>query len=270
MAAAVGAALLTMPSSAFAGDGDLVAEAEEEGEDEEGEPGAEDVIFLGCVYTDHVIHGNGESEEGGYRIVHIDASRFRFDPATGTAWIWSYEICTWSDGTESRGSVWRQLTDPDPAIMIPDAYDRVVETVESPEPDLSPTGPGVVNLGMWLATSEPAENPVVARAEAGSSWAEVTGTLDRTVFEMGNGDVVTCPGFGEPIPDDALDTVDEGPCGYTFDHVDDIGETTVTITAVWVVTYVLSDGRAGTRDDIVLTASVPYEIIEIQTVGRGN
>lgn len=270
MAAAIGTAMLAVPSVASAGDGDLVAEAEEEGGEEAGEPGEEDVVFLGCVYTDHVIHGNGETEEGGYRIVHIDASRFRFDPATGTAWIWSYEICSWSDGTEARGSVWRLLTDPDPAIMIPDAYDRVVETIDSPEPDLSPTGPGVVNLGMWLATAEPVENPVVARAEAGASWAEVTGTLDRTIFEMGNGDVVTCAGFGVPIPDDARDTIDEGPCGYTFDGVDDIGETTVTVTAIWEVTFVLSDGRTGTRDDIVLTATVPYEVIEIQTVGRDN
>ena len=266
LALSIASSVFVPAASVTAGDV-IIAEAEDE---ETTETASDGPYITACDFRDLVYSRNGRYEEGPFLMLYIDASWFRFNPATGEAWIRSWEWCDWSDGTTTSDSIWRPLNDPDPEIAIDPAYDRVVKTVDAPVPDLSPAGPGFVNLGMWLATSEPAVNPVVARAAAGNNWAEVTGRLTTTTFDFGNGDSVTCDGFGEPIPDSALDSLDEGPCGYTYDNVSGDTPFTVTVTAVWTVTYVLSDGRTGSRPDIVLSASVPYEVLEIQTVGTRN
>jgi hypothetical protein len=124
---------------------------------------------------------------------------------------------------------------------------------------------------MWLAI-EPA-GPYVARAQipasgAAAVWAETTATLADTSFVFGTGASVTCPGVGTPIPEAAIDDVGEGPCGHTFTEF--VGETTVTITTRWTVTWLLSDGRSGTEPDLSLSTTIPYEVREIQTVGVGD
>lgn len=245
---------------------DLIAETGEPGTpDEPSEPAG----YWECTYYEVNVVGNTRSEANGVLTFHIDAQRWKHDSNTGTFWRWARKTCTWSTDSDRVETTfeWELLRAPDPALGIDPAYDRVVRQVFPPVAELSPVGPGYVNLGMWLATTEPP--PVVARAATTNTWAEVTAALRQTSFDMGNGDSVTCLGAGDPIPPGAVDSVAESPtCGYTYRDVGSSG--TITITATWGVTYELSDGRTGSRPDIVLSTTVPYDIREIQTVGVGG
>ncbi len=152
--------------------------------------------------------------------------------------------------------------------VIDDAVGRAKRAVPAPTLDLSPSpeAGGIVNLGLWLALAPP--DPVTVRAEAGSLWAEATVTLASTTWDMGNGDTVVCDGAGTPIVD--TESVDEGPCGYTYRQSSpDDAPFVLTVTATWAVTYRSSagSGSVGTLDR---TASVDYDVDEIQTVGISN
>ncbi len=152
--------------------------------------------------------------------------------------------------------------------VIDDAVDRARRAVPAPRLNLSPSpeAGGIVNLGMWLALS--GQDPVTVRAEAGSLWAEATVTLASTTWNMGNGDTIECAGAGTPIVD--TDTPTEGPCGYTYRSSSPDDEPfTMTVTATWAVTYRSSagSGSVGTLDR---TASVAYDVDEIQTLGVSN
>lgn len=245
---------------------DLVVDTAEEGTPDEP---AEPVGYWECDYHEVFVFGNNRSESNGVLTFHIDGQRWKYDSNSGTFWRWARKTCVWSldSSLVTTAFEWELLTAPDPALGIDPAYDQAVKQVHAPVSDLNPAGPGYINLGMWLAIDEP--EPVTARAETTNTWAEVTATLRETRFDMGNDDVVICSGAGDPIPPDAHDSVDESPvCGYTYREIAGTGE--ITITAIWDVTWVLSDGRSGTRDDIVLSAQVPYELREIQTVGVGG
>lgn len=224
---------------------------------------------LTCTYDEVQVLSNSRAEVGPYMIVHIDGMRFRFDSVRALAWVWSYETCRDARGTiVSTDTVWHLLTVVDPALGIEPAYDEAVDMIELPEPLLSPTVRGVVNLGMWLAVAE--QDPIVARAEIATAWAEVRATQTLTTFDFGNGDVVTCDELGTPIPRSRMDTVEEGPCGYTYRSANDGEPYTITITSTWAIEWELSDGRTGTRPDVTLSSSVEYPVIEIQTVGTGG
>ncbi len=205
--------------------------------------------------------------DGQFTYAYYDGLWWRYDPATGVTWLRVRDRCTYADGTVGDRTYWQRQTDPDPRVRIPGLVDEVTELVWAPRPLLNPPGnTGVVNLGMWLAVD--AQPLVTATASASpTTWARVTATLQSTAFDMGNGDVVTCDGAGTPIPDSARDSVEESPdCGYTYDETPD-GPYTITMTSTWIVEATTSEGHYERRDDIVLSTSVTYDVIEIQTVG---
>ena len=152
--------------------------------------------------------------------------------------------------------------------VIDDAVDRARRAVPEPELDLSPSpeAGGIVNLGLWLALT--GQDPVTVRAEAGSLWAEATVSLQSTTWDMGNGDVVTCEGAGTPIVD--TDTLEPGPCGYTYRQSSpDEQPYVLSVTATWQVDY-RSSGGSGSAGSVDRTSSVDYDVDEIQTVGISN
>ncbi len=211
---------------------------------------------------------------GGSFVVQVtfyseDGVLHRFDEESGN---YEYEVIADCDGANAPGgwttgdTDWWTASDPDPAILLPGTRRQATEPITFPVPDLSPTNQGVVNLGMWLAV-EPA-GPISVEAVLGRVWARTTATLIETSFDPGNGAApVICAEIGTPIPDSELESIDEGPCGYTYPSAVEDGE--ITITSTWSVTWELSDGRTGRDADIVVTTVVPYDVVEIQTVGTG-
>lgn len=169
----------------------------------------------------------------------------------------------------SNGIRWVGDPDPEPdpvEVSIDEARRRIPE----PELDLSPgldVG-GVVNLGMWLAVSN--DDPISVTASGRGTTVTATATLTETLWDMGDGTTFTCPEGGVPIDPSALDSTDEGPCGHTYASPSPAGAPyAITVTATWDVEWVATDGRSGTAAPVVVSDSFQYDVVEIQTVGRG-
>jgi hypothetical protein len=119
---------------------------------------------------------------------------------------------------------------------------------------------------MWLAVEPIMFEPLTA--EAGPVWATLTAAHDSTTFDFGNGDTRTCEGFGTPIVDE--NTLDEGPCGYTYRQSSpDDAPYSVGVTTTWNISYT-SSGGSGVLDRFNRTATFDHDVDEIQTVGRSN
>lgn len=178
--------------------------------------------------------------------------------------------------TVSVDGVWvTSASAPPPTVddLVPGVIDEARNSIPVPVLNMSPAPDvgGYVNLGMWLAIQAPA--PVTARAEAGAVWAQVTATLQATTWDMGNGDVVECEGFGDPIVDP--DTTEPSPiCGYTYEWpsapqytgTDDFAYH-LTVTTHWDLQLTGSDRRNVALDPVDIPLEFTYQVREIQTVG---
>jgi hypothetical protein len=228
------------------------------------EPPANPIV---CSTRELVVYQNGYYEEARFVYRYIDTWFFRFDTVSGLTWVRSMRTCSRGGEVLSSAVIWELISDPDPEIVAKVLRDRQSREIADPVPLMSPVGPGVVNLGMWLAVADPGVQSVTASAAPGS-WVTVQAEITETVYDMGNGDVVRCAGVGDPIPDSELDSVEQSPiCGYTYPATNTGEPYTITITSTWSVTWTSSRGTSGTEEPIVLTTTVPYDVVEIQTVG---
>ena len=197
--------------------------------------------------------------------VGVDEEYTRPNPSTGMPETLYVRHCP-----EGDSYVWVPVVDVDD--LIDDASDRVSTVVPFPETNMNPDPAvgGLVNVGLWLAVTDP--GPVSVTAAVGPVWATVTAVYQRTTWEMGNGDVVECDGLGVPIVD--WNTAEQGPCGYTyrwpsapkFTGTDDLAYH-ASVTGHWLVTFTTSTGRSGSLDPIERTTEFNYQVREIQTVG---
>lgn len=194
-----------------------------------------------------------------------------------TTFVLMVRVC--SDPLDDRAGQqrWTEVGPPNPTVYWDELTERVTRRVPLPEPDLGfeIASDGsvriAVQVGLWIAVEN--ADDVVARAQpAPTVWAETRATLDRIEFVTGTGVTVTegCGGAGTPLPDGGLDTVDEGGCGYTYTTLDELGEHTAVIRAIWAVTNTSSTGVSEQRPSIVLETQIPIEVYEIQTVGTGG
>jgi hypothetical protein len=171
----------------------------------------------------------------------------------------------------SDGRVWtdyqRLPQQIDRQALIAQARAEVTRQVPLPVLAMAPAPElGVpANVGLWLAIYYPGE--VQAHAQAGPVWAVVTATLVSTSWDMGNGDIVECTGFGQQRPD-YLDGYDysQGPCGYTFRNLSDKRIHTMSVTAHWQVQLQTSDGDNHTLTPINRTTTFNYNVYELITV----
>lgn len=184
------------------------------------------------------------------------------------------DVITWIDDTtgnimatwvESCPGIYtpseRVYRAPTPDDLIPGVYGEVIAQISPPVSDVNPPDRAPVNLGLWLATAGP---EVISETEpVGPFTVTVTATLRYTWFDMGNDDVIRCDGLGEPISD--LDTLEPGPCGYTYADLIEEGAH-LGMRAQWDIEYFTSIGD-GTLPPIYTESATPYTVFEIQTVG---
>ena len=152
--------------------------------------------------------------------------------------------------------------------LLPGLIAAAQSRIELPVPNVSPQLDlgGYVNLGMWLAIEPATFAPLTA--EAGPVWATLTARHDSITFDFGNGDTRSCAGFGTPIVD--TNTLDEGPCGYTYRQSSpDDDPYSVGVTTTWSISYTSSSG-SGSLDPFNRTANFDHDVDEIQTIGREN
>jgi hypothetical protein len=190
-------------------------------------------------------------------------------------YVYQVRVCS-DPAHEDQGLTrWAVVGPPNPTVLWDELTERVTRRVPLPAPNLGfeMAADGsvrvAVQVGLWVAVDNP--DDVVARAEpAPGVWAETRATLESIEFLSGTGGTSgPCVGGGTPLPPDEQGTVEQGPCGYTYTTVDELGRRVALIRAIWTVTSSASTGATERRPDIVLETAIPVDVYEIQTVGTG-
>ena len=141
-------------------------------------------------------------------------------------------------------------------------------TIEMAPPDGSPQ---LVGVASWLWLGPGSWRTVTASATAGPVTTTATATPSKVVWDMGDGDTVTCDGPGTPYSASAPNATTD--CSYTWGQA---GTYQVTATLYWSVTWTATGAPGGGNLGLQAgpAAQVPVTVTESQAIntptGGGN
>ena len=193
------------------------------------------------------------------------------DPAKGR---WGVKSCyTYpGSGVATQSNYWMAdpVGGPTPAELAQQALAKIhlsgAQIGMAPRSD----GSGAVGLPVWLwtAVSPGTWGPLSASASGGGITVNVTANAHAIVWDMGNGDQVTCANTGTAY-EPRFGAASSPSCGYTYtrpsstvDHPQ--GRFTVTATTYWTVTWA-GGGQSGVLNP-TSQSQTSVEIGEIQVV----
>ncbi|WP_371685832.1 hypothetical protein [Micromonospora sp. MW-13] len=130
-------------------------------------------------------------------------------------------------------------------------------------------GPGLVGLPVWMWASPGAGyfGPLTASASDRGLTVTITATVDRIVWDLGNGEQKTCDGPGTPYSADGPQAGQPSPdCGYDSGYPR-AGTYRVSATTFWNVHWVGGD-QSGDIPQTRTSGTVQIEIDELQVVTR--
>jgi hypothetical protein len=189
---------------------------------------------------------------------------------------WYYQSCRYIDtGELAYSSYWQYTPDdaaspgPDLAAMARQAYDEV--PLVFPTPSTSP-GIGVdqiTGLPTWLWIDPRGWAELSARAEIPGFWVEVSASPRQVVWDMGDGETVTCDGPGTPYDQSRPDDEQSTTCSHVYQVVssdESDGRYAASVTVVWSVGWRASTGATGVLADASRTTSFAMTVTERQAV----
>jgi hypothetical protein len=120
-----------------------------------------------------------------------------------------------------------------------------------------------VGVATWLWIDPGAWQDKTASASAGTVTATATAAPSKVVWDMGNGDSVTCEGPGTPYS--ASDPNATTDCSYTWPQA---GSYTVTATVYWSVSWTAVGAAGGGNLGLQAgpAAEVPVTVTESQAI----
>jgi hypothetical protein len=165
----------------------------------------------------------------------------------------------------------------DPAVAAQEAV--AVMGLRAPVLGLAPAAPstlkgsmGIVNANMWMWAADPGPHttgPITVSASAGGASVTATGTLEKIVWDMGDGNTVTCTSPGTPWTQNAERNESSPDCGYVYrrSSANQPDKTyTMTATAYWSITW----NAVATKDSGTIHTTVSrttdYPVGEIQAL----
>ena len=159
---------------------------------------------------------------------------------------WVFPVCAGPGAIDPMPAVWVTGAKP-AAVTVQVAPVLVAEQaaktlgLASPVIEMAPPGghPQLVNVATWLWVNPAAWHPVSASATAGPVTTTATATPTKVIWDMGDGQSVTCVGPGTPYDPSAPNAT--STCSYTWSTA---GTYTVTATIYWSVTW-SAVGAAG-------------------------
>lgn len=174
----------------------------------------------------------------------------------------------WSATRPDGGPTPRQVAD----LAIADMAFQAGEIGITPPP--GPDAVSIVGLPTWMWVANPGEittGPIARSATAGGITVTATGTLDRIVWDMGDGTSVTCRGNHAPgTPYDARYGDQSSPtCGHRYTRASGAqpgGTYTVTATSYWTIAWA-GGGQTGTVD-LDFSRSIDNRVGELQVLVR--
>jgi hypothetical protein len=189
---------------------------------------------------------------------------------------WYYQTCRYVDtGELARSNYWQytpgNATNPGPdlAALARQAYDEVPLAFPVPV-----TSPGIdidqiTGLPTWLWLESGSWGEPSARAEIPGFWVEVTAHPERVVWDMGDGETVTCDGPGTPYDPAVDDDAQSTDCSHVYQHtsVDEPdGRYQASVRIVWSVDWESSTGAGGVLADASRTTTFALTVTERQAV----
>jgi hypothetical protein len=151
----------------------------------------------------------------------------------------------------------------DPVFVAQQAVKQLAfgsPSIEMAPPDGSPQ---LVSVATWLWLNPGTWQTLTATANAGTVTASATATPSKVVWDMGDGDSVTCDGPGTPYS--ASDPNATTDCSYTWPQA---GSYTVTATVYWSVTWTAVGAAGGENLGLQAgpAAEVPVTVTESQAI----
>ncbi|WP_373688911.1 hypothetical protein [Verrucosispora sioxanthis] len=161
---------------------------------------------------------------------------------------------------------------PDPEELARRAFASI--TLRAPRASVAPRrsiGPGLVGLPVWMWAESGVEQfgPQSATAEDRGLEVTIWAKVNRVVWDMGNGDTVTCADAGTKYERRGPHAGRRSPdCGY-HDGYPEAGTYTVRATTHWSVTWTSNGGDSGSIGGVTRTTGpVVIQINELQVVAR--
>ena len=201
-------------------------------------------------------------------------------PAKGSgAGIWYRKMCTDPNGMRWAIVVWAPAAAPvNPTALAQQALGYT----PMPLPGMGMNPPAnreqLVNLTTFLWIDQAQWRPVSASASAGGVTVVATAVPDRVVWDMGNGESVTCNGPGVPYDPSKSDDDQPDPCRYLYRR-SSAGQPkntfTVTATVSWRVTWTASgvaagQPAAGSLGVVTRSSSVPVRVAEAEATNTNR
>ncbi|HAM02163.1 MAG TPA: hypothetical protein DCQ30_08035 [Acidimicrobiaceae bacterium] len=131
--------------------------------------------------------------------------------------VWYQPSC--STTYSSTSLVWVPTgSAPQAAPSVPALLQQAIDHAALLDPTivLNPPGDQVVNLASWLAISPGEWTAVVASATAGGVTATVTASPEAVLWNLGDGDSVTCPGPGVLYDQNEPASAQSTYCSYVW------------------------------------------------------
>lgn len=185
-----------------------------------------------------------------------------------------YEVRCHENGTMLPGFpifvVYDPLIPPPPTVTVEAVAEHAADSVTFTPPtiEISPSADQVVGVPTWLAVTSDLTYPTVYAA-AGPVWAEVTPVLRNVVFDLGNGDSVTCTADTDLYTtwDPSLGDDQTSACTYTYiSNGDADGEMFITATATWDFAIVGSPAPTVALPPHTEVTIIPITVRELQAV----
>lgn len=183
---------------------------------------------------------------------------------------WYRKVCT-EPGGSTATVVWVPER-VDPRVLAERAADQVA--IPSVQLGMNPSAEqgAVVNVETWLWVDGSSWRPVAAQASAGGVVVTATAAPRRVVWDMGNGDRVTCEGPGTPYDASRPSAEQSTECSYTYRESSaraPSGAYTVTATVVWEITWTVTGATGGgSLGTAPRSQSVRLPVKEIQAVNQ--
>ena len=169
-----------------------------------------------------------------------------------------------------------------PGVSLVALADQAVEEMRLAAPEIGLTGYGnsgsmqVLGLPTWMWAADPGESttgPITRSASAGGVTVTATARLRETVWNMGDGGVVTCSGenaAGTPYAR-SYDALPSPTCGYRYTRSSGSEpgrKYTVTVTSNWEIEW-SGEGRSGTMTRSFVR-STQLRVGEVQVIVDGS
>ena len=159
---------------------------------------------------------------------------------------------------------------PSPGALATQAVNRT--PLPAPEIEMAPGGniPQLVNLATFLWINPAQWVPQTASATAGGVTSTVTATPERVVWDMGQGDSVTCEGPGLPYEPNLPDDAQPSDCKFTY-RASSAGRPDKTFIVRATIEYHVTwsaSGAAGGGDLGISrrSSTTPVRVAELQAL----